>query len=105
MSGLISGSKGRLGSRGALVVLWKWAASISDPGMTGCSQSTALLSCIERLKRGENVEGGLGKPLVVLNPNASATAFTCMAWRMSAASWEDCERIMREAGLTAGGNP
>ena len=34
---------------------------------------------IERLKRGENVEGGLGKPL----------------------SWEDCERIMREAGLTA----
>ena len=30
-------------------------------------------------KRGENVEGGLGKPL----------------------SWEDWERIMREAGLTA----
>ena len=30
---------------------------------------------IERLKRGENVEGGLGNPL----------------------SWEDCERIMREA--------
>ena len=34
---------------------------------------------IERLKRGENVEGGLGKTL----------------------SWEDWERIMREAGLTA----
>jgi hypothetical protein len=35
---------------------------------------------IERIKRGENVEGGLGKPL----------------------SLEECHHIMREAGLTAG---
>ena len=35
---------------------------------------------IERIKRGENVEGGLGKPL----------------------SLEECHCIMREAGLTAG---
>ena len=33
---------------------------------------------VERIKRGENVEGGLGKPL----------------------TWEDCERIFRECGLT-----
>jgi hypothetical protein len=30
--GLISGSKGRLGSRGALVVLWKWAAAFQTQG-------------------------------------------------------------------------
>jgi hypothetical protein len=30
--GLISGSKGRLGSRGKLVVLWKWAAAFQTQG-------------------------------------------------------------------------
>jgi hypothetical protein len=33
---------------------------------------------VERIKRGENVEGGLGKPM----------------------TWEDCERIFHEAGMT-----
>jgi hypothetical protein len=66
----------------------KWLVALAEckitDGQSAASDAAAKAAIakerIERIKRGENVEGGLGKPL----------------------SLEECHRIMREAGLTTG---